>query len=54
MRHGAGWRLAVISTGTRVLLIQQAGFEMERYDIYDLGVGTRILGTHHVGVERKR
>nr|WP_321460026.1 class I SAM-dependent methyltransferase [uncultured Cohaesibacter sp.] len=35
-------------------LIRQAGFEMERYEIYDLGFGTRILGTHHVGVARKR
>nr|WP_321456379.1 class I SAM-dependent methyltransferase [uncultured Cohaesibacter sp.] len=37
-------------TGT---LIRQAGFEMERYDIYDLGWGTRVLGTHHVGIARK-
>lgn len=39
------------NTGT---LIREAGFEMEHYDIYDLGLGTRILGTHHVGVARKR
>ncbi|WP_373236331.1 class I SAM-dependent methyltransferase [Cohaesibacter celericrescens] len=35
-------------------LIQAAGFELERYDIYDLGFGSRIIGTHHVGVARRR
>ncbi|WP_319568198.1 class I SAM-dependent methyltransferase [Cohaesibacter marisflavi] len=56
-RFNAPWRWMAagchLNRDTGVL-IQQAGFEMERYDIYDLGVGTRILGTHHVGVARKR
>lgn len=35
-------------------LLRQAGFELEQYDIYDLGFGTRLLGTHHIGVAKKR
>ena len=34
-------------------LLQAAGFELEQYDIYDLGFGSRILGTHHVGIACK-
>ena len=35
-------------------LIQAAGFVLERYDVYDLGVGTGLIGTHHLGIARKR
>lgn len=35
-------------------LVRAAGFELETYDIYDLGFGSRIFGTHHVGVAVKR
>ena len=35
-------------------LIEASGFQMERYDIYDLGFGTRLVGTHHLGIARKR
>lgn len=34
-------------------LVRSAGFEMEQYDIYDLGFGSRIMGTHHLGIARK-
>lgn len=34
-------------------LVRAAGFEMEHYDIYDLGFGSRIMGTHHLGIARK-
>lgn len=35
-------------------LVQGAGFELTRYEIYDLGFGSRTFGTHHVGIGRKR
>lgn len=35
-------------------LVRAAGFEMENYDIYDLGFGSRIFGTHHAGSAVKR
>lgn len=35
-------------------LVRAAGFEMEAYDIYDLGFGSRVFGTHHVGSAVKR
>lgn len=35
-------------------LVRAAGFEMENYNIYDLGFGSRIFGTHHVGSAVKR
>ncbi|WP_316860061.1 class I SAM-dependent methyltransferase [uncultured Cohaesibacter sp.] len=34
-------------------LIEASGFALEQYSIYDLGFGTRILGTHHLGIARK-
>ncbi len=34
-------------------LIAAAGFALDRYDVYDLGVGTGIIGTHHLGIARK-
>ena len=56
-RFNAPWRL--VAAGCHLnrdtgALIRAAGFEMDQYDIYDLGLGTRILGTHHVGIARKR
>ena len=64
-RHVAGWQHRLnapwrsLAAGCHLnrdtgAVIRQAGFEMEQYDIYDLGWGTRILGTHHLGVARKR
>lgn len=35
-------------------LVHAAGFEMEQYEIYDLGFGSRIMGTHHLGIAKKR
>lgn len=35
-------------------LLQQSGFVLERYDVFDLGFGTRVLGTHHMGIARKK
>lgn len=35
-------------------LVRAAGFAMEAYDVYDLGFGSRIFGTHHVGSAIKR
>ena len=35
-------------------LIGAAGFELERHDIFDLGWGTRTVGTHHIGIAKKR
>nr|WP_319532156.1 class I SAM-dependent methyltransferase [uncultured Cohaesibacter sp.] len=35
-------------------LLKGAGFALEQYDVFDLGLGTRILGTHHIGVAKLR
>ena len=35
-------------------LLRAAGFVLEQYDVFDLGLGTRILGTHHIGVAALR
>ncbi len=35
-------------------LVQANGFVMQTYDVYDLGFGSRIMGTHHVGIASKR
>lgn len=34
-------------------LISASGFKLERHDVYDLGFGSRIFGTHHVGIASK-
>lgn len=34
-------------------LIRAAGFALDHYEIYDLGVGTGLLGTHHLGIACK-
>ena len=52
----APWRL--LAAGCHLnrdpgALIRAAGFEIDRYDVYDLGVGTGIIGTHHLGIARK-
>lgn len=35
-------------------LVQFSGFELQSYEVYDLGFGSRIMGTHHVGIAVKR
>ncbi|SNY94299.1 Methyltransferase domain-containing protein [Cohaesibacter sp. ES.047] len=35
-------------------LLRDAGFALEQHDVFDLGLGTRILGTHHMGVATVR
>ncbi|MCV6545992.1 MAG: class I SAM-dependent methyltransferase [Cohaesibacter sp.] len=34
-------------------LVRSAGFCLDQYDCYDLGFGSRILGTHHLGIASK-
>ena len=35
-------------------LIEASGFQLLSHDIYDLGFGSRIMGTHHLGIASKR